>query len=128
MDQLRQAMESLGTVEISKTIVNETRTQLHSDVVERRVLTRDPERFDNLKRIEGIGSKISGILNKSGIKSYWALSDTTSEFLKDILTQEGPKYKMHNPTTWPQQARLAAEGKWDDLQKLQDALNGGQQE
>jgi len=128
LDQLRQAMEGLDTFEVSKTLVNETRTKLESDIVERRVLNRDPNRVDNLKRIEGIGPKISGILNKAGIKSYWALSDATPEVLKDILIQEGPKYKMHNPSSWPKQARLAAEGKWNELQKLQNELNGGQEE
>ncbi|HBY69766.1 MAG TPA: 50S ribosomal protein L21, partial [Flavobacteriaceae bacterium] len=27
--------------------------------------------------------------------------------------------------TWPQQAQLAADGKWDELEKLQDELDGG---
>jgi large subunit ribosomal protein L21 len=29
------------------------------------------------------------------------------------------------PDTWPQQARLAAEGKWDELEALQGTLSGG---
>jgi len=32
---------------------------------------------------------------------------------------------MHDPGSWPQQAGLAAEGKWDELQTLQDNLDGG---
>jgi len=35
------------------------------------------------------------------------------------------RYKMHDPTTWPKQAKLAADGKWDELKKLQDELDGG---
>jgi len=35
---------------------------------------------------------------------------------------------MHDPTTWPQQADLAANGKWDELKVLQDELNGGRPE
>jgi large subunit ribosomal protein L21 len=27
--------------------------------------------------------------------------------------------------TWPQQAALAADGKWDELKELQDKLDGG---
>jgi large subunit ribosomal protein L21 len=30
-----------------------------------------------------------------------------------------------DPTTWAQQAQLAADGKMDELKKLQDELNGG---
>ena len=37
----------------------------------------------------------------------------------------GPKFQMHNPSTWPRQARLAASGDWDDLKKLQEKLEGG---
>lgn len=128
LDQLRLAMENLGKIEVSKTVVNETRTKLHSDIVERRVLGRNPDQVDNLKRIEGIGPKISGLLNNAGIKSYWALSDSTAEDLREILLSGGPRYKMHNPNSWPQQARLAAEGKWNELQALQDKLNGGEEE
>ncbi len=29
------------------------------------------------------------------------------------------------PGTWPEQAKMAAEGKWDELKKWQDELNGG---
>ena len=32
---------------------------------------------------------------------------------------------MHDPTTWPQQSQLAADGKWDELKTLQDELDGG---
>jgi hypothetical protein len=30
-----------------------------------------------------------------------------------------------DPGTWPQQAKLAAEGKMDELKKLQEELQGG---
>lgn len=32
---------------------------------------------------------------------------------------------MHDPTTWPDQAALARDGKWDELKKWQDELNKG---
>ena len=33
--------------------------------------------------------------------------------------------KSKEPKTWPQQAALAADGKWDELKVLQDELMGG---
>ena len=33
--------------------------------------------------------------------------------------------KSKEPKTWPQQAQLAADGKWDELKLLQDELMGG---
>lgn len=128
LDKLRSAMELIDTVEVSKTVVNETRTKLESDIVERRVINRDPNREDNLKRIEGIGPKIMGILNDAGIKSFWALSEVSPKEIRKILLQKGSKYKMHNPNSWPKQAQLAAEGRWNELQDYQDKLNGGEEE
>jgi hypothetical protein len=32
---------------------------------------------------------------------------------------------MHNPGTWPKQAKLAADGKWEELETLQKQLKGG---
>ena len=32
---------------------------------------------------------------------------------------------MHVPGTWPRQAGLAHEGKWEELSKWQDELDGG---
>jgi small subunit ribosomal protein S2 len=34
---------------------------------------------------------------------------------------------MFDPTTWPKQAKLAAKGKWDELQALKDSLQGGRE-
>jgi len=45
--------------------------------------------------------------------------------LRDILTAAGPRFRMHNPSTWAQQARLARDGKMDALKKLQGELKGG---
>ena len=56
----------------------------------------------------------------------WAkLGASTPEAIKAILTAAGPRFQMHNPGSWPKQAGLAAAGKWDELQKLQDELDGG---
>jgi len=41
------------------------------------------------------------------------------------LEAAGSRYKMHDPSTWPKQAELAAKGKWDQLAILQDELSGG---
>jgi len=34
----------------------------------------------------------------------------------------GERYRIHNPSTWPHQARLADEGKWDELKDYQSRL------
>ncbi|HRD82746.1 MAG TPA: hypothetical protein PLL53_18425 [Saprospiraceae bacterium] len=45
--------------------------------------------------------------------------------LKTILDEAGSRFKMHDPTTWPAQAKLAAAGSWEKLQTMQDELKGG---
>ncbi|HMU10582.1 MAG TPA: glycoside hydrolase family 13 [Ferruginibacter sp.] len=80
---------------------------------------------DDLTEVEGIGKKIEVLLNKSGISSYKQLSKATVKKLKQILEEAGSKYRMHNPGTWPKQAKLAADGKWDELDALKQELNAG---
>jgi predicted flap endonuclease-1-like 5' DNA nuclease len=80
---------------------------------------------DDLTKVEGIGKKIEALLYKNKVYSYKQLSKATITSLKAILESGGNKFSMHNPGTWPKQAKLAAEGKWEDLALLQQHLKGG---
>jgi predicted flap endonuclease-1-like 5' DNA nuclease len=80
---------------------------------------------DDLKIVEGIGPKIEELLHKAGIKTWKALSETSTDRLKAILDEAGPNFQIHDPGTWAQQAGLAADGKWDELKKWQDELSAG---
>lgn len=77
----------------------------------------------DLKKIEGVGPKIEEALNAAGIKNYGQLAASDAAKVKDILAAAG--LSSHDPTTWPEQAQMAAEGKWDQLKKWQDVLDGG---
>lgn len=80
---------------------------------------------DDLKKVEGIGPKIQELLNTDGIWSFAQLANSTVERIQGVLDAAGPRYRMHNPKTWPEQAALARDGKWDKLKELQDKLHGG---
>jgi len=80
---------------------------------------------DDLKKIEGIGPKIAEALNASGITTFAQLSETTTERLQEILDTSEGNYKGNNPESWAMQAKLAADGNWDELKDLQDRLDGG---
>ena len=81
---------------------------------------------DDLKKIEGIGPKIASILTEAGYETFAKLAKADPEKIREILLEKGGKrYAMHDPTTWPKQAELAAAGKWDELKKWQDELDGG---
>jgi len=80
---------------------------------------------DDLTTIEGVGPKIAKLLNGAGIYSFQALSESNVDFLKGVLNAAGPRFKMHEPTTWAKQADLAANEKWQELEEYQDFLQGG---
>ncbi|PHI21044.1 glycoside hydrolase family 13 [Lewinellaceae bacterium SD302] len=80
---------------------------------------------DDLKRIEGIGPKIAGLLNDAGITTFAGLGKASTKKLKDVLEAAGPRFRLAKPDTWKQQAKLAAAGKDTELKKLQDELKGG---
>ena len=80
---------------------------------------------DDLKKIEGIGPKIEQLLHEAGILTFSDLAASTAERVKEILSAAGPRYAIHDPATWPQQAGMAAAGQWAELKTWQDQLDGG---
>jgi large subunit ribosomal protein L20 len=80
---------------------------------------------DDLEKIEGIGPKVAELLHAAGITTFTGLAAAPVAKLKEILHAAGPRFAMMEPTTWPEQAGLAAKGDWATLDKLQDALDGG---
>ena len=90
-------------------------------------VTEEPsvDSTDDLTKIEGIGPKIASLLNDAGIMTFANLAATDASKVKEILAAAGSRFTMHDPTTWGDQAQLAAEGKWEQLQKWQDILDGG---
>ncbi len=84
-----------------------------------------PTQKDDLKKIEGIGPKIEKMLNEAGIHTWHDLANTEVSLIQSVLDKGGPAYKIHNPESWPFQAKLAAEGKWEELKKWQDEHKRG---
>ena len=80
---------------------------------------------DDLKKIEGVGPKIEGLLNAGGFHTFADVAEGPVEKIQAILDEAGPRYRVHKPATWAQQAALARDGKWDELKVLQDQLSGG---
>ncbi|MEM6321326.1 MAG: hypothetical protein AAF960_26950 [Bacteroidota bacterium] len=80
---------------------------------------------DNLQLIEGIGPKIEQLLNDKDIRTFTDLKTATTSTLKQILKDAGPRFRMHDPGTWGQQAGLAVSGDWEALEDLQKQLKGG---
>ncbi|MFC2016052.1 helix-hairpin-helix domain-containing protein [Chloroflexota bacterium] len=81
---------------------------------------------DDLKRIEGIGPKISSVLQAAGISTFSQLASADVASLEQILEAESPRLRrLANPGTWPAQAKLAEAGDWDGLAAFQGTLRAG---
>jgi predicted flap endonuclease-1-like 5' DNA nuclease len=78
---------------------------------------------DDLVIIEGIGPKIAAILKENGIATFAKLAATDVAKLEQILRDN--KLQFAKPDSWPEQAKLAAEGKMDELKELQEKLVAG---
>jgi predicted flap endonuclease-1-like 5' DNA nuclease len=81
--------------------------------------------MDDLKVVEGIGSKIDELLVASGITTWNQLSNMPVEQLQAILDAGGPNFGGATPDTWARQAELLANGRWAEFKTLTDQLDGG---
>jgi predicted flap endonuclease-1-like 5' DNA nuclease len=84
-------------------------------------------RLDDLTLIEGIGPKIAELLQSAGITTWWGLATGGVEPVKATLAAAGPRYQVHDPSTWPRQADLLAHGRWEEFRALTDQLDGGRE-
>ncbi len=94
---------------------------------DRVVRKNDTPKADELEIIEGIGPKIAMLLFDSGIFTFRDLAITPVYKIQEILDGAGPQFARHDPSTWTQQAKLAAEGRWNDLEALKFYLVGGRE-
>ena len=80
---------------------------------------------DDIIIIEGIGPKIKELFNAAGFNTFEQVSKMSLAQMNDILEKGGPRFKLANPGSWAEQARLAANNEWAALKKLQDELYAG---
>ncbi len=85
------------------------------------------ETSDDLTQIEGVGPEIASLLQADGLYTFAQVADSEPTRIQTVLDAAGPRYKIHNPATWIQQAELARDEKWDELKTLQDSLKGGKE-
>lgn len=109
-----------------KAAKKETATKEVKSTVKKAVVKKaKTSKTDDLKKVEGIGPKIAEIFNNAGIVTFADLAGTKVDKLKEILAAAGSRYASKNPGSWPKQAKMAADGKWDELKVWQDNTKGG---
>lgn len=77
---------------------------------------------DDLTVIEGIGPRYAQLLHQANIQTYEELMNSSIIELREMLSSAG---YGGDPTTWAEQASLAAAEKWEELEQLQEELRGG---
>lgn len=80
---------------------------------------------DDLTKIEGIGPKAAEALVAADIATYQDLAKAEATQIKEILSNASANLAHLDPTSWPKQANMAAEGKWDELKEWQDNAKAG---
>jgi ribosomal protein L30 len=120
-DEAAPAKAPKATPAARATLVPEQGTTAAAEPVA--VRAKKTPKPEDLEAIEGIGPKIAGILREAGIHTFAQLAATEVSTLSEILQKAN--LRLADPTTWPEQAQLAADGKWDEFKTLQDNLNAG---
>jgi predicted flap endonuclease-1-like 5' DNA nuclease len=88
------------------------------------VLDRDIV-LDDLTVLEGIGPKIVELCAGIGVTTWRQLAETDPAMLKTMLEDGGSQFKTHDPGSWPHQAGLLADGRWEEFKTLTDELDNG---
>ncbi len=86
--------------------------------------TKD-DQADDLTKIEGLGPKAAEALEAAGLGTYVDLAQSEADKIKEILTEASSRMAHLDTTSWPKQAQMAADGKWDELQEWQEKTKGG---
>ncbi|WP_318310778.1 hypothetical protein [Flagellimonas crocea] len=80
---------------------------------------------NDLKIVEGIGPKIEVLFHDYGIKTWKALAETSANKCQEVLDSGGKRYRIHDPASWPMQAKMASEGLWEQLFQWQEKHRAG---
>lgn len=123
-DLEKQNQDSITRAEGAEVRVGELEKSLEEKEREVAALkARSRAMQDDFAYITGIGPKVSAVLRSARINTFAQLAATDVNKIRDILEAENPNLlRLTDPSTWPEQARMAAEEDWEALQALQDSL------
>lgn len=123
-DLEKQNRDGLTRAEVAETRVRELESFLTEKEQEVATLSaRANAMQDDLSFLDGIGPKVSAVLRFAGITSFSRLASTDMDRIREVLKAENPNLlRLTDPSTWPEQARMAADGDWEALSALQNDL------
>ena len=122
LDQQNQHL-SIRVKEADTRIVEVEKKRLDLNKEVSNLRTQKPAMQDKFSYLTGIGKKVSSILRLAGIETFSQLAATDVNRIREILEEANPSLlNITDPTTWPEQARLAAIGDWTTLSALEESI------
>jgi len=103
----------------------ETKAAAPKAKAETKAPVKKAAKSDDLKKIEGVGPKAAEAMVAAGMDTFAKVAKAKPEAIATILSDASSNLAHLVTDTWPKQAQLAADGKWDELKELQDRLDGG---
>jgi predicted flap endonuclease-1-like 5' DNA nuclease len=90
-------------------------------VLEYPIATETPE--DDFQKIDGIGPVIERALKNGGIRTYAQLASSGQEDIMAVLLAASERNKRFQAlcASWPDQAALARDGHWEELENRREA-------
>lgn len=112
------------TAEPTKKVVSESKKESSADQPKatKSEAGKSKKTKDNYSVIAGVGPKTQELLNGAGFVTYEDLANAKVDQIREILEEEGGHYKSQDPTNWPKEAKMAAEGKMDELKEWQEKV------
>ena len=114
---------------VAKTTENEIEADVSTEALEKKAPKKAAKAKDNkgddLTKIEGAGPKAAEALINAGLDTYEKVANAKADAIKEILTEASSRMAHLDPTSWPKQAKMASDGKWDELKEWQDNAKAG---
>ena len=76
----------------------------------------------DLTKIYGLGDTMVAALEEAGVTTYEALAGLSLDRLREIVEASGTDQESVNEETWTQQARLLADGEYEELAEYVEGL------
>lgn len=121
----RQALSEIVIESIVATGATPAKKEEAKKAPAKKAAPKKAAKSDDLKKIEGVGPKAAEAMVAAGLDTFAKVAKAKPEAISTILSDASSNLAHLVTDTWPKQAQLAADGKWDELKELQDRLDGG---
>jgi len=124
-----ETVETKAPPVVAKTTENKIEAEVSTEAIEKKAPKKETKakaaKGDDLTKVEGVGPKAAEALAGAGLETFAKLAKADADKIKEVLTEASSRMAHLDPTTWPKQAKMAADGNWDELKEWQDSVKGG---